>query len=171
MNKADENRQQIVAAVAAHLLREGFQNSGLRALARAAGRSDRMLMYYFSTKEEIVAEAMLLSAGRLAEELEASLPGTGHSTTHIIDVLMTATQRQTVQPVIRLWFEIVGLAMRGQEPYLTTARLILHNWHSWLKQKMDPKDHAESHSLLAQLEGQLLLSLLDTNAKPAALNH
>lgn len=160
MSKSDKKREQIIAAVAAHLLQDGFRNSGLRALARAAGSSDRMLMYYFDTKEQIVAEAMMLSAIQLAEQLEISLPGTDYSSEQILAVMRDAGDSVSVQQVLRLWFEIVGLSMRGQEPYQSTARLIIDNWHEWLRNKLSHAERSNSEDLLAHLEGHLMLKLL-----------
>ncbi|MDA8672507.1 TetR/AcrR family transcriptional regulator, partial [Gammaproteobacteria bacterium] len=57
-NQTKPKRQDIIAAVAMHLLRDGFRNSGLRALAESVGMSDRMVMYYFETKEELIEEAL-----------------------------------------------------------------------------------------------------------------
>ena len=55
-------REEIVQLVANHLVARGFEDSGIRALAASAGISDRMLMYYFDTKEELIAQALLLLA-------------------------------------------------------------------------------------------------------------
>ena len=46
-DKTEKRRQEIIGIVAMHLVRDGFQNSGLRAIAKSVGMSDRMLMYYF----------------------------------------------------------------------------------------------------------------------------
>ena len=54
-DKTEKRRQEIIGIVAMHLVRDGFQNSGLRAIAKSVGMSDRMIMYYFETKEELIA--------------------------------------------------------------------------------------------------------------------
>ena len=49
-------REEIVQRVAQHLVAKGFQDSGIRALAASAGISDRMLMYYFDSKDELITQ-------------------------------------------------------------------------------------------------------------------
>lgn len=52
-----------------------MHNSALRALAKSVGISDRMIMYYFNTKEELIAEALLQIADGLVTTLEGIIPG------------------------------------------------------------------------------------------------
>jgi len=54
-NEQEKRREDIVSAVAMHLVQKGFGASGIRALAESAGISDRMLIYYFETKDNLIA--------------------------------------------------------------------------------------------------------------------
>jgi AcrR family transcriptional regulator len=49
MNKAD-----LLAAMAAHVRLMGLAGASLRPLAKAAGTSDRMLIYHFGTKAALL---------------------------------------------------------------------------------------------------------------------
>lgn len=51
-------RRDLLDGVRAYVLRNGLAGLSLRPLARALGTSDRMLLYYFGTKERMVAEAL-----------------------------------------------------------------------------------------------------------------
>jgi len=155
-----QKRQEIIASVADHLLREGFRNSGLRALAKSVGISDRMIMYYFETKEELITEAMLLLADGLASGLELALPERQASGTQIVTALVDMALREDSKPMLTLWFEIVGLAVRGDEPYKSTARLFLSRWEEWIEGKLGPKHRHRAPSLLAQVEGEVMIRLL-----------
>jgi AcrR family transcriptional regulator len=156
----EQRREDIVRAIAMHLVQKGFAESGIRALAESAGISDRMLIYHFGTKDALIAEALMVLATDMAAALDGLLPERPTSATHIVDSLMRAAESEEQKAVLRLWFEIIGLAIRGQEPYRTAAAGILRNWEQWLRKRLRPEQQERAVSLLAQIEGQLMLSLL-----------
>lgn len=153
-------RTHIVQAVAAHLVREGFGNSGIRALAASAGLSDRMLMYYFETKESLIASALRLLAENMAKGLEALLPPKPMTPEAIVRTLVESARMPGQTAVLQLWFEIVGLAVRGQEPYRSTVNDILAAWEAWLLLRLAPKDQHRARAVLAEVEGSLMLALV-----------
>ena len=155
-----QKRQEIVAAVAEHLLHEGFRNSGLRALAKSVGISDRMVMYYFDTKETLIGEALLLLAQGFSSSLGSVLPDRTASGAKIVEALVRSALREDAKPMLRLWFEIVGLAVRGDEPYKTTAGLFLKEWEQWISSKLEPRHRHRATSLLAEVEGRVMIALL-----------
>lgn len=153
-----------MSAVAMHLVQKGFGASGIRALAESAGISDRMLIYYFGTKDNLIAEALMVLADGMSAGLDALLPERPTSATQIVDTLVAAAGSEDQKAVLRLWFEIIGLAIRGQEPYRTAAEHILDNWEQWLRSRLRPEQKERAASLLAQIEGQLMLTLLRETA-------
>lgn len=157
---ADRKRQQIVLSVVEHLLREGFRNSNLRALAASAGMSDRMVMYYFETKEALVAEAILLLAQNLKTSLDSVLPDRQASGSRIVRTMVDSALADGSRQTLRLWFEIVGLAVRGDEPYRSTAKLFLSEWESWIQDKLPAAQKHRAGTLLAQIEGEVMIRLL-----------
>lgn len=54
MVSREEQRARVEVALAAHLLDHGLAQTSLRELARAAAVSDRMLLYYFTDKAEVL---------------------------------------------------------------------------------------------------------------------
>jgi AcrR family transcriptional regulator len=57
-------RRDLLDQVREYMIRNGLAGLSLRPLARALGTSDRMLLYYFGTKERMVAEALALDERR-----------------------------------------------------------------------------------------------------------
>ncbi len=47
-------KNQLLSALGAYVLENGLAGASLRPLARAAGTSDRMLIYHLGTKERMV---------------------------------------------------------------------------------------------------------------------
>ena len=90
-------REEIIHLVAQHLVTRGFENSGIRALAESVGISDRMLMYYFEKKEDLIAQALLLLAEGMTASLDELIPqNSPHSPTLIIVfILVSCLIRET----------------------------------------------------------------------------
>lgn len=57
-------RRALLDRVRQYLIRNGLADLSLRPLARSLGTSDRMLLYYFGSKERMVAEALALDERR-----------------------------------------------------------------------------------------------------------
>jgi len=158
--KTEKRRQEIIEAAVAHLIEHGFQNSGLRAIAQSAGISDRMVMYYFETKEELVTEALTMIGESLAEGMDNAVP-TGNATPRqILDGVSSTLQSDEVQAVMRLWFEIIGLSMRGQQPYQKTAALLLERSEEQIRAKLRSDQKHRAREVLSTIEGQVMVGLL-----------
>lgn len=159
-SESDQKRDEIILAVAAHLVREGFSNSGIRALAGSAGISDRMLMYYFETKDELIASALRRLARDMSEGLEMLLPKKPFAPARIVEVMVQSAGASEQQAVLKLWFEIIGLAIRGQEPYRSTVSQILKDWEQWIRDRLRKDQMDQAGEILARIEGSLMLELL-----------
>jgi hypothetical protein len=62
--------------------------------------------------------------------------------------------------IIRLWFETVGLAVRGKEPYAEQATAIAINWTNWIQTRLEDPQVGQATAIFAELEGRLMLTLL-----------
>ena len=71
MVSREEQRARVEAALAVHLLDHGLAQTSLRELARAAAVSDRMLLYYFTDKAEVLGCAAQRIAADLAGHIGA----------------------------------------------------------------------------------------------------
>ena len=60
-----------------------------------------------------------------------------------------------------LWFEIIGLAIRGGDPYRAAVNRILEGSENWIAGKLPPDQQHLAHEILAQMEGQIMLELLN----------
>ncbi len=160
LEKTAKRRQQIVEAAAAHLVEHGFANSGLRAIAQSAGLSDRMIMYYFDTKEELVATALEQIGDNIASGMDSAIPKGNVTASQILEALTDTMQSEDVQGAMRLWFEIIGLAMRGQQPYQQIAALLLSRSESQIRDKLRSDQKHRAREVLETLEGRVMVGLL-----------
>lgn len=164
MNVRDEQRDRVVEALAAHLLRTGLAQASLRQLAAAAGVSDRMLLYYFSDKAEVLALAMERLAGDMALRLATALPeGERLSQTALTARAARLVVDETFRPFMRLWIEAVAAAARGEVPFVDIAARIGEGFLVWLEDRLDPATTVDpagtAAAILALLDGLALLEV------------
>jgi AcrR family transcriptional regulator len=160
LKKTEKRKREIVEAAASHLIEHGFQRSGLRAIAQSVGMSDRMIMYYFETKDDLVSAALEMIGEGLAAGMESAVPQGNATPSQILEALSQTMQSEEVQAIMRLWFEIIGLAMRGQEPYRKTAALLLSRSEKQIRDKLRSDQKHRAREVLDTLEGRVMVGLL-----------
>jgi len=155
-------RDDLVEGAVAYALREGVSGLSLRPLAAALGTSDRMLVYYFGTRDAVVAAVLAEVAARLRRLLEEALPAEPAPPAQILAAALAVAAQPEAEAPLRLWLEVAGQAARGEEIYASTSRAVIAGWIEWLAAHLDvPADErrAAAAGLLAALDG-LLVSLL-----------
>lgn len=161
----DARRETAIESMADHLLREGMSAASLRPLAAAAGTSDRMLLYYFADKDELITATLERVAARLTGMLDSSIPEGSHlSCPDLLVALWTATGSVELQPYMRLWLELAAASARGHEPHRTVATTIMDGFARWIESHLGedrPNERAgQTASLLATIEGALFLDAI-----------
>lgn len=115
----ETTRQRYLDAVVEHMVSQGRTDLPLVALAEAAGTSDRMLVYYFKTREALLTEVLHTVRSRRRKELAArlaSLPRAADHVSAVADVL-----RWMASPPdnagVRFFLAAGGLGFGSEEPY------------------------------------------------------
>ncbi len=166
----------MLTAAVSVVLQDGLSGLTFAKVAEHLGVSDRMVVYYFPTKD-FLTESVVSS---LAESLIASL-GTafGDEELELDDLArrawpVLATRRN--DPVFRVFFELVGYASARIEPYSRLSKEILNEWATWLESRVAGKTvedrRAKALALMAQIDGLLLLrQTLGPKSADAAFRH
>jgi len=113
VSDAKPERQRLLSLIGDQLLVAGVDGASLSGIARAVGSNNRMLLYYFGSREEMIIAAgvdlvnrfpringlneRLSPDGSLAERLDAAWDQIAHPDN---------------VPYIRLFFEFIGMAAR-----------------------------------------------------------
>jgi AcrR family transcriptional regulator len=155
---SDSRRADLLERVTDHILAHGLDASSLRPLAKAAGTSDRMLLYYFKDKVDLVTAALELIAARLTDILEARTSKTSRPLDALRPALLAVVLAEDLWPYMRIWLEIASLAARGDPFYRTTGNHIARGFLAWGAAQLDSKTpEADAARLLVSIEGTLLL--------------
>ncbi len=154
----ETRRAAAIERMADHVLAHGLAGASLRPLAAAAGTSDRMLLYYFADKEELLAATLGAVASRLTAMLDAALPaGARLPYGALLAAVWTAVGSPALRPYMRLWLELAAAAASGLQPHRGVAAAIMDGFVDWAGSHLDDPDPAAVAGLLATLEGCLFL--------------
>lgn len=154
----------LLPKLAAHVLEEGLSAASLRPLAKAAGTSDRMLIYHFGTKDDLIREVLEYISSIYSAALDAAVGGTRAKSRQDVIARVLAHMRDPVmQPFLALWWEIVAGASRGGESHRVAAKHMMDRLLDWLVEQMpegDPDPKGGARYLLTLIEGAQMLSTI-----------
>ena len=156
-------RDALLAGAVEHVLRTGVATLSLRPLAAALGTSDRMLLYYFGTREALLTAVLEAVGGQLQAHLAAALPPDRLSPPVLLQRADEALRSPAAEAHLRLYIEVSGLAARGTEPHRTVAAAVAGAWLAWLEDRLDSPEAeraATAAGVLATLDGLLLVRFL-----------
>ncbi|MEM7642230.1 MAG: TetR/AcrR family transcriptional regulator [Pseudomonadota bacterium] len=150
------SREILLPHLTAHVLDRGLGGASLRPLAKAAGTSDRMLIYHFGSKDALMAEILGAIAADLSRRLDAAIPARAAvSLAALADQVVAVARSPDLSPHFRIWLDILA---GGQNAPM--AGLILDGFLAWLTCRL-PDDVADPEgaaaALLALIEGTLVL--------------
>jgi AcrR family transcriptional regulator len=168
-----DQREHVIERLKAHLLATGLSQASLRQLAAAAGISDRMLLYYFADKTEVLAEAMSAIAADFSASLDTVLPeGETAATPVLLDMLTQMALSDQTRPLMRLWLEATAAAARGEAPFVAITRKIAEGFLLWIEGRLDlvsGTQRAERAAMiLAMVDGLVLLEVCTSTATAQA---
>ena len=165
MNIRDDRREAAIERMADHVLAEGLGAATLRPLAAAAGTSDRMLLYYFADKEELLTATLHRIAARMIAQLDGAIPVEPRKPFSVLLEQVWATMAsESLQPFMHLWLDLASGAARGLQPHRDVAGEIADGFLAWVTVRLQPGSESEPPVLaplfLASIEGMYLLKAI-----------
>jgi len=157
-----EQRAILLSGAVEHVLRHGVSSLSLRPLAAALGTSDRMLLYYFGSREHLLETLLDLVGDGLMAALSDAVPSGRSDPDVLLRAVWSLARDPAVQPVLRLYVEILGQAAAQVAPFPAAARRVAQHWLEWVQDRLDvPVDEREgtAAALLATVDGLLILDL------------
>ena len=153
----DEQRERAIERLSSHLLETGLSAASLRQLATAAGVSDRMLLYYFDDKAEVLAAVMQRLAGGMAAQLD-QVAGEGERLPRSVLAARCAELVVTdeFRPYMALWIEAVAAAARDEAPFAAIVRQVTEGFLAWIESRLDLPEGVDPKGAAA-----MILALVD----------
>lgn len=162
------SRDDILRGAVAVAFAEGLGAVTFGRVARQTGTSDRIVVYYFPNKDALVTAVLTGVGEQLQAALAPSLVGAFSNHLDLARAAYPVLARPASDPVFALFFEAVGLAAAGREPYRSVVPRLVDGWVEWTSEFVagpPAQRRAEAAAAVAMLDGLLLLRQI---AGPAA---
>lgn len=156
MNSNMDISAKYTPALADYVLTHGVSQSSLRPMAKAAGTSDRMLVYHFGSKAGVMNAALNEVARRDKATMDALLPAAPLPASQLMPMIGAVMTSGAFNPSIAVLLELTALAMRGDAAAKKIANTIASDFHDWLAARLTEPDRAME--LLAAVEGWGILT-------------
>lgn len=158
-----KKRVELAAALATIVLRDGLGTLALRGLAARLNTSDRMLLYYFGTKEQLVLEVLATLEQRLFAHLQPWDEAPRMTAGAFLSQAFALGADPAIAPFMRLWTEVIARGARGEAPYDRIGPEIVRSWTTWIDKRLTPPTtpmpEPRAIAILAIIEGASLLEL------------
>jgi AcrR family transcriptional regulator len=117
--------QELQNAIVLYLMKHGLADLSLRPLAKAVGSSPRVLLYYFGSKERMVARVIAEVRRRQRasyDQVEAA------SFAKVYEAIWQQMSAPDSERLFRLFFEAYGMALRRPRLYKTFLHDTIEDW-------------------------------------------
>lgn len=119
-------REELAALATDYALEHGLIGLSLRPLATAIGTSDRMLLYHFADKDDLVATILRISNDRSVHAVR-NLPRSRSVRAAVLDLWRVSTSEES-DHCHRTYVEAAALGLLGREPYVSVVREANERW-------------------------------------------
>lgn len=154
----DDKRALILDKLADHVLAHGLSASSLRPLAKAAGTSDRMLLYYFADKSELIAAVLQHIAERMVVAMEAAAAPEPLAYAALLTRLSAALSDPRFAPYMRVFLEVASGAANGDATLAQIGEAIGRGFLDWGKVQLQSETpDVDAARLMVTLEGTVFL--------------
>jgi AcrR family transcriptional regulator len=126
MPRDTTRRQQLLEQATDYVLEHGLIGLSLRPLAAEIGTSDRMLLYHFADKDDLVAAVLTTCTDRSVAELRKLPPAP--DVRRAVVALWAAMTSDQLDRCQRVYVEAAALGLFGREPYVSAVRGANQHW-------------------------------------------
>jgi AcrR family transcriptional regulator len=157
------SREEILEGALETAFANGLSRLSFGRVAKRLEIHDRVVVYYFSTKDELAAAVLLALGARLRETLAPAFTAPVADHLALARAAWPILARPDADRVFALFFEANGLAASGLAPYHLVVPELVEAWIDWtagLLEGTDDTRRAEAAAAIALLDGLLLLRQL-----------
>lgn len=164
MRQRSAKQQEILQGLASYVLEHGIETVSLRPMAKAIGTSDRMLLYHFKSKDQLISELLKHLAEDFAQTLRAELSATPPKTSEACaHELLVQLRSPKLARFTIVWLDIVAAAARRKFAFKAVAHEIAEGFKGWIETRLpesEPEPRKAAAMILTFLEGALILDVI-----------
>ena len=156
-------KEEILAGALEVALADGLSRLSFGRVGRHLGISDRTVVYYFPTKDDLAAEVVVAVGLRLQATLDEAVATSASDHLELVSRAWPALTDPAADATFALFFEANGLAVARRSPYDQLVPALVEAWIEWAATRLEgtPKRRrAEAEATVALADGLLLLRQL-----------
>jgi AcrR family transcriptional regulator len=156
-------REEILAGALATTFEVGLSQLTYGRVAKHLDINDRVVVYYFPSKDELVTEVLLSVGLELQETLAPAFAEPVADHLELVRRTWPLVTTTDADPVFGLFFEANGLAAAGRAPYDELVPQLVEAWIAWAAERIEAtpaRRRAEAAAAIALIDGLLLLRQL-----------
>lgn len=115
LNVNDETRDRVLEAAMTAIAEQGLHGVRMAHIAELSGMSSGHILYYFKSKDRILAETLAWSEEHLAGPRHAELAGIEDAPGRLVRYIESYLPTGPRDPTWMLWFEVYGLSPVNEE--------------------------------------------------------
>jgi AcrR family transcriptional regulator len=155
------DRDEMLHAAIRLVLADGVAALTFVRVAAEVGTSDRMVVYYFPTKADLIIGVVTAIGAQLQSTLETAFGPDPLDADELMRLAWPVLSSSRAANMFARFFEVIGLSLAGQAPYTVLAPALLDGWIDWLAGRVAAptaaRRRAIAASIVARLDGLLLL--------------
>lgn len=156
-------KEEILAGTLAAAFDDGLSQLTYGRVAQRLGINDRIVVYYFPTKDDLIGEVLMSVGTQLQQTLAPVFTSPAADHLALLRGAWPILAHPDADPVFALFFEANGLAAAGREPYHTLVPQLVEAWIAWAAEFFDgtpAQRRTEAETAIALIDGLLLLRQL-----------
>ncbi|MBB3090401.1 TetR/AcrR family transcriptional regulator [Nocardioides albus] len=126
-----DRKEELLEQVVEHVLEHGLIGLTLRPLAAAIGTSDRMLIYHFGGRDELVAAVVARTNELSVAAIGALAPA--EDVRGGVEALWRAYRAEPLHSCLQIYLQAAATGLIGMEPYRSVVRETNELWYAALR--------------------------------------
>lgn len=128
-----EKRRHLLDRTVDYVYEHGIANLSLRPLAEALGVSAAILLYHFTSKDQLVVEVLAWAGERQRAHFGQLRDDEELTSAEVCGAVWKAISDPHAQPLFRLFFEVYGLALQDPDRFPGFFPGAVANWLAFLE--------------------------------------
>ena len=153
--------EEVLEAAVATALDAGMAGLTFARVGERLGASDRMVVYYFPTKTDLITAVAMRLGAELQSLLESAFGDRPRDASELLAVAWPVLATKRSDRIFSLFFEMIGMASAGHSPYTELVGSLMNGWADWLADRVKGSRadirRQRALAIMARIDGLLMM--------------